>query len=100
MTEIELLQTDDGVLLPVQAQPRARRPGVVGIHAGRLKVAVTEVPEKGRANDAIAAALAEELHLKAGQIELHRGATSTKKVFRIVGITSAELQQRIAALGK
>lgn len=95
---IELQENGDAVLLPVQAQPRARKPGIVGIHAGRLKVAVSEVPEKGKANGAISTALAEALNLKPVQIELYRGATSTKKVFRISGIAPEELQQRIAAV--
>ena len=48
---IELTTTADGVILPVQAQPRAKRSEIVGEHNGRVKVAVTEVPEKGKANE-------------------------------------------------
>jgi uncharacterized protein len=61
---------------------------------------VTEAPEKGKANDAIAALLVESLALKPAQVELYRGASSTKKVFRIAGVALEELQSRIAALLK
>jgi uncharacterized protein (TIGR00251 family) len=97
---LELKETNDGVLLPVQAQPKARRAGVVGLHGGRLKVAVTEAPEKGKANEAIAEVLAEALSLRPAQVQLARGATSTKKVFLISGIALEELQQRIGAILK
>lgn len=93
---LDLQQTDQGVFLPVQAQPRARRAAIIGVHAGRLKVAVTEPPEKAKANEAIAIVLAESLRLKPAQVRLLRGASSTKKVFVVTEITAVLLQQRIA----
>ena len=53
---------EGGLELRVKAQPRARRPGLQGLVAGvdgpRIKVAVNEAPEDGRANRAICALLA------------------------------------------
>jgi hypothetical protein len=93
---IELEETTDGVVLPVQAQPRARRNSITGIHAGALKVAVTQVPEKGKANAAIAGVLIDALRLKNSQITLRSGETSAHKKFLITGLSLAELQARIA----
>lgn len=76
-----------GVLLPVRAQPGARRSGVVGIHGGALKVAVSAVPEKGKANAAIVEAVAEAFALKRSQVTLHRGETTPHKIFLLDGIT-------------
>ena len=42
----------DGCVLPVRAQPGARKAGVLGEQNGALKVAVTAPPEDGRANRA------------------------------------------------
>ncbi len=92
---IELTAQGAGVLLPVQAQPRARRNGVVGEHAGALKVAVTQAPEKGKANDALVKVIAEALSLKRSQIELLSGDTSTRKTFLIHGLSPAELSVKI-----
>jgi len=86
-----------GSILPVQAQPRARRNGVVGEHAGALKVAVTQAPEKGKANDALVKVLAHDLSLKRSQIELLSGDTSTRKVFLIRDLAPAELLAKIQA---
>ncbi len=96
MMDIE--STDDGVLLAVRAQAGARKNGVTGVHDGRLKVAVTQAPEKGKANEAIAKVLAAALGLKKSQIELAAGPTSPQKRFRITGITADELRSRVAPL--
>jgi uncharacterized protein (TIGR00251 family) len=93
---VELREHENGVLLPIQGQPKSRQNGIVGVHDGRLKVAVTEAPEKGKANAAIAKVLASELGLKKSQINLHRGATSSQKQFLISGISAARLRSLIA----
>lgn len=95
---IELEQTDDGVLLPVKAQPGARKNGVAGVHAGSLKVAVTQAAEKGKANDALIKVLAEALQVRRAQIGLVRGASNPRKVFLIEGVPLDELRARIARL--
>ena len=93
---IELEPGDGGVIVPVHAQPKARRNAITGLHAGRLKVAVTSAPEKGKANDAIRDVLVRELGLKSSQVKLVSGATSTQKRFLITGLTPIEVQRRIA----
>jgi len=94
---IELQQTSEGILLPVRAQPKARRNAVAGIHNGRIKVAVTEAPEKGKANRALMHVLRKCLSLKLSQIALHSGATSSDKQFLVSGIEAGELASRIEA---
>ena len=48
------LQPDpDGTILPVRAQPGARRNEIRGEQDGMLKVCVTQSPEKGKANKAL-----------------------------------------------
>jgi hypothetical protein len=95
---IELQQTSDGVILPVQAQPGARKNGITGVHAGRLKVAVTQAPEKGKANKALVKLLAEALMIKRSQIALLAGETSHHKKFLIAGIDRATLERRLSTL--
>lgn len=95
---IQLDESSSGILLQVKAQPGARRNGITGEHAGALKVAVTQAPEKGKANDAIIEVLAEALHLKRNQIELVSGMTSPQKKFLVTGITRQELEERIRSV--
>ncbi len=88
----------EGCVLPVRAQPGARRAGVQGEQAGALKVAVTAPPQDGRANEALVEALRQALGVKRSQVELIGGQTSRDKRFLIRGLKRAELEKRLAAL--
>lgn len=83
------------ILLPVRAQPRSSKNGIEGVHNGRLKVCVTQVPEKGKANKALLKVLQTALKLKRSQIELYKGKTAALKIFRIHEISRDELYTRI-----
>ena len=82
----------------MRAQPGARKAGVLGEHAGALKVAVTAPPQDGRANEALAEVLRAALGLRRSQVELIGGATGRDKRFLIRGVARAELEARVAAL--
>jgi len=94
---IELQTHPEGIVLPVRAQPGAGASGLRGEHGGALKVAVTQVAEKGKANQAIVEVLADELSLKRSQVELLSGYTQRLKRILIRSITARELLDRIAA---
>ena len=85
----------DGTILPVRAQPGARRNEIRGVQEGMLKVCVTQSPEKGKANKAMVELLSKKLLLKKSQIELIAGETSHQKRFLIRGIKAEELAGRI-----
>jgi uncharacterized protein (TIGR00251 family) len=95
---IALADHPEGCVLPVRAQPGARRAGVQGEHRGALKVAVTARPQEGRANEALADVLREALGLKRSQLELLAGQTSRDKRFLIRGVDRDELQRRLSGL--
>ena len=95
---IDWRETPEGVLLPVKAQPRARKNGIQGIHAGRLKVAVTAPAEKGKANRKILDVLAEALNVKKSHLQLVQGTTASEKLILVQGITGAELATRLDSL--
>jgi uncharacterized protein (TIGR00251 family) len=84
-TRVRLEPTPDGraCIVPVRAQPGARRSGASGAWNGMLKVAVTAPPEDGRANADLARALAQIFGLRASAVRLVSGARSREKRFRI-----------------
>lgn len=92
--------SEDGVILPVKAQPGARKSGIMGVHDGALKVAVNQAPEKGKATAAIIKLLAEVLGIKKCQIQLLTGQTSVQKRFLLSGLNSADIVSRIILLAK
>lgn len=95
---IDLAPYADGVILPVRAQPGASASGIRGEQNGMLKVAVTQVAEKGKANKSLVEALAKGLGLKRSQIELVSGETQREKKFLVRGVTVEDLAARIAAV--
>lgn len=94
---IELEAHAEGVILPVRAQPGARRNELRGQQAGALKVCVTQVAEKGKANKAVIEVLCDRLDLRKSQLELLSGETSQQKRFLVRGLSAADLQTRLAA---
>jgi uncharacterized protein len=93
---IALQPHPEGTILPVRAQPGAKRNELRGEQDGMLKVCVTQSPEKGKANKAVIELMAKSLGLRKSQIELLSGETSHQKRFLIRGITPEELAQKLA----
>ncbi len=95
---LEIVARERGSIVVISAQPGARREGVLGVRAGAVRIAVNAPPEKGKANAAIQAVLAEALGCKAAAIELVSGASARQKRFFIHGISPGELRERLASL--
>jgi uncharacterized protein len=92
---IDLQPHAEGTVLPVRAQPGARRNEIRGAQNGALRVSITQAAEKGKANKALVELLAKLLSLKRSQIELMSGETSHQKRFLVRGVTPDELSARI-----
>ena len=84
--------------MPIRAQPGAKANALRGVHGGMLKVAVTQVAEKGKANEAVVETVAKFLGLARSQVELVGGATSRVKKVLIRGVTVDDLRARIEAV--
>ena len=74
----------DGLQIHIRLTPKASRDAIQGWAADAdgqpvLKVSVTAVPEKGKANDALIALLAKSWKLPKGAIMLVRGETDRNK---------------------
>lgn len=94
---IDLEQTDEGVVVPVRAHPKARRNAITGSHAGRVKIAVTDPPERGQANRSIAHVLADVLHVRPSRVHLIAGAASPLKKFLVTGMELGTARATLAA---
>lgn len=72
-----------GSEIVVKVTPKAARNGM-RLEGGVLKVSVTTVPEKGKANEAVRKLLAKEMGIAKSRLALIRGDTSREKVFRVL----------------
>jgi uncharacterized protein (TIGR00251 family) len=93
---VTITEHPEGWLVPIRAQPGARRNGIVGELAGALKVAVTSPAQDGRANKAIVDTLREALGVKRSQLELIAGHANRNKSILVRDLTRADLEMRIA----
>jgi uncharacterized protein (TIGR00251 family) len=80
----------DGLRLRVKLTPKARHSAIDGMATEAdgsvaLKVAVTAVPEKGRANEALIELLAREWRIARSRITLESGATDRRKTLHLAG---------------
>lgn len=81
MADLTHLATS-GAEIAVRVTPNARRAGLE-VLGGQIRIAVTVVPEDGKATEAAKVALAEALGVAKSRLVLLRGAKSRDKVFRV-----------------
>jgi uncharacterized protein (TIGR00251 family) len=94
--ELELTPVAGGTRLRLRVKPGARRSTIVGVHGGALKLAVAAPPEKGKANRAVIALLADALGLTPSAVTITTGETSQDKVAEIA-LTPARVRAILAA---
>lgn len=92
----------DHVRLTVRLTPNGGRDAIDGLEAAadgeeHLKVRVSAVPEKGKANQALVAFLAKKLGLAKSKLSLISGDTQRKKILRIEG-DPEDLMRQLAEL--
>jgi len=92
MNSIQLESNEQGVVLPVKARAGANANRIVGFHDGALKVTVTQVAEKGKANRAIIKLLAKGLPVAPSNMSLVAGSTQANKRFVVAGVSVAQVE--------
>jgi uncharacterized protein (TIGR00251 family) len=82
----------DGVALALYVQPRASRTRIVGLHDGRLKVALAAPPVDGKANKALTVFLAGLLGVSRSSLRLLSGESGRRKTLLVEGRTIQEVR--------
>ncbi len=82
----------DGCVLAARVHPGARRDGVLGEHAGALKISLRTPPVDGRANEALVGFVARALGLPKARVVMLSGAARRSKMLRITGRNAAEVE--------
>ena len=88
----------ESVTLNVKVVPGDSRDRVAGRYGDGVKVQTSAPPEGGKANAAVAAILAQFLGVKRNQVELISAPANPRKQFRISGLSSSELANKVATL--
>ena len=92
---IDIRQEPDAVLLPVKVVAGASRTRCLGELEGRAKIAVASPAEKGRANKALIAFLAQQLGMPRKALAIDSGTTSPLKMIRINGAEAGQVRRAL-----
>jgi uncharacterized protein (TIGR00251 family) len=95
-------QTDAGVLLRLQIQPRASKTEPSGPFGDppRMKVRVAAPPVDGEANEELLKFLRKRLNVPLSHLRIVRGETSKSKDILVAGLSQQEVRDRLLASGK
>ncbi len=85
--------------LRLRVAPGASASGVVGRHGESWKIRVAAAPERGKANEAVLALLAETLAVPRANVTLVSGGGSRDKLVELTGIEPDEIERRLATAG-
>ncbi|OHC14755.1 MAG: hypothetical protein A3K50_10640 [Planctomycetes bacterium RIFOXYD12_FULL_42_12] len=89
---LDIVTTNSGIILSIRTQPGSSKNRIIGEYGGRLKLAVTAAPEKGRANKAVIELLADTLHISESSIHIISGESSRDKRLMIKGLTPEDIK--------
>lgn len=88
-----------GSVIAVKAVPGSSRDRIVGALGECLKVATSAAAEKGKANAAIAALLAEALGVDHRSVQVLSGQTNPRKELFVASLKADEVRRRLAGPG-
>lgn len=88
-----------GVEINVKVVPGASRDRIAGALGDALKIQVAAPPEKGKANKAVCALLAEAVGVHGRAVAVVGGQTSPRKVVLVTGVTVEAVRAALAPAG-
>ena len=89
------VETEEGVILSVRAQPRSSRAGIDGLLGDAVKVRIRCAPVDGKANRELVETLADEFGLAKSNVVFKSGETSKQKRLLLRGVSAADVERRL-----
>ncbi|MGN0854243.1 MAG: DUF167 domain-containing protein [Kiritimatiellia bacterium] len=86
------IETPDGVILSVRAQPRSSKAGIDGLLGEAVKVKIRCAPVEGKANKELVETLADAFGLAKSSVVFKSGETSKTKRILLRGVTAARVE--------
>lgn len=90
--QLNLRDVPGGAVLAVKVVPGSSRDKLAGVLGDSLKITTSAPPEKGKANQAVAALLARALGVDKRSVELVSSPSNPRKEFRIAGLSADQVR--------
>jgi uncharacterized protein len=96
--KLKISETPNGIIFQVKVVPAGSRTSIEGCYGDMLKVKLSAVPEKGKANDALIEFLAESLGTKQKFVKIVSGLTSKVKQVAIEQMPQQEFLEKLKTI--
>jgi uncharacterized protein (TIGR00251 family) len=83
--------------LAVKVVPGSSQERIAGWLGDELKIRVRQVPERGKANEAVRRLLSKALDLPVGNVRIVAGTASPHKTIEILGLAAAAVHEKLSA---
>ena len=91
------VDTPDGAVLNVRAQPRSSRAGIDGIIGDAVRVRIRCAPVDGKANKELVETLADAFGIPKSSVVFRSGETSKTKRILLRGVSAAKIEEVLGA---
>ena len=91
------VETPEGVVVNVKAQPRSSRSGIDGLLGDAVKVRIRCAPVDGKANKELVETLADAFGLPKSLVVFKSGETSKQKRILLTGVTADKVREVVGA---
>ena len=95
MREFKITKAEEGAAFAVHIVPKSAKNEVIGKHGDALKIRLISTSVSGTANDTLINFLAQKLNIERAKIEIAAGQASAEKMIVVVGLTPAEVENRM-----
>ena len=93
---LKIVKKDGLLLFNIKVVPRSSKTQVAGIYNGMLKVRLSAVPEKGKANQALVNFLSEILNVPKANIAITAGLTAKVKQIAVKNVTQQDIDDIVS----
>ena len=95
MANLIIRETEGGIVFTVKVVPGSSRTVICGLFDGMLKIKVSAVAEKGKANKCLVDFLAGQIGVKKKAVSIISGLTRPVKQIRVLDISAQELIKKL-----
>ncbi len=89
------VDTPEGALLNVKAQPRSSKAGLDGVLGDAVKVRIKCAPVDGKANKELVETLADAFRIPKSRVVFKSGETSKTKRILLKGLTAGQVKEEV-----